>query len=608
MKRKEYTYEDKLNFIADLYCPARVVHDETGLSWQLTLAQAAQETGWGEKTLPGTFNAFNIKADPSWKGEKKNFYVWESNENHGKGGFVYADFRVYPDYLASVRDRTNFLKQNPRYAKSGLFDKGTLGDYEKEAAALKEAGYATDPKYITRLKEVFEGPSMKRAIARAQKRGCGPLLPVVEIVILDGAKVPIANAKVRATLAGKQAEVESSADGHLNIRAAPNVGDLGLQVFDENAQKWIALEPVETPSAAKSKTVTLIAPTFTARTNTRVHEKTAPPAPAPTNKPAPPKPSPASKPPAADKAASAPASGGKFREHKVAKGESLWAISTKYSVRYQAIAEANGIRSPYIIREDQVLKIPPAPSAPKAKAPPASAPAPAQAAAAPKAAPAADSKSSGGGFSLADLAKSIANGATAMHTVYHRNEKANPQTDLMHSSRAPWMAHAQAEFEKGVKRRTGRGQEDPRILEYFTATPSLNKNAAKVDETPYCAAFVNWCLAKAGFRGTGNPMARSFERWGRSTRNNAPALGAVALVKFATSYHVTFVTGISKDQVYLCTLGGNQGNAHEVSHSRCNEDNVVAYRYPADYPDYDDDYVLHEVKTDHAPMTASSTH
>ena len=48
MTKKEYTYEDKLDFIAELYCPARVIADQTGCSWELILGQAAGETGWGE--------------------------------------------------------------------------------------------------------------------------------------------------------------------------------------------------------------------------------------------------------------------------------------------------------------------------------------------------------------------------------------------------------------------------------------------------------------------------------------------------------------------------------------------------------------------------------
>jgi flagellum-specific peptidoglycan hydrolase FlgJ len=65
MTKKEYSYEDKLNFIKSLYCQARAIAAETGCSWELILAQAALETGWGERVLPGTNNVFNIKADPA---------------------------------------------------------------------------------------------------------------------------------------------------------------------------------------------------------------------------------------------------------------------------------------------------------------------------------------------------------------------------------------------------------------------------------------------------------------------------------------------------------------------------------------------------------------
>jgi uncharacterized protein (TIGR02594 family) len=160
-----------------------------------------------------------------------------------------------------------------------------------------------------------------------------------------------------------------------------------------------------------------------------------------------------------------------------------------------------------------------------------------------------------------------------------------------------------------VKRRTGRGKHDPRILEYFKATPSLDQKYSAVDETPYCAAFINWCLGRSGYQGNGSALAASFARWGRPTRDNKPALGAVALIRFpGGGHHVTFVAGISPNGRLIATLGGNQGEGHEVSHSRCPKTMVIAYRYPSNYPDNDDDYVLHDVASDHAPMTAASTH
>lgn len=155
----------KEQFIADLYPAALKVSKETGLSVELTLAQAAGETGWGEKVLPGTHNLFNIKADPSWHGPTKTFHVWEIE--HGKKVWKDQDFRVYGSYEEAIADRAKFLKENPRYGKAGLFDPGTLGNLEKEADALKKAGYATDPDYATNMRAIYAGRTMRHGIELA---------------------------------------------------------------------------------------------------------------------------------------------------------------------------------------------------------------------------------------------------------------------------------------------------------------------------------------------------------------------------------------------------------------------------------------------------------
>ncbi|WP_348757204.1 glucosaminidase domain-containing protein [Candidatus Methylocalor cossyra] len=64
----------KTDFIASIANAARTVANESGLSYELMLAQAAQETGWGAKVLPGTNNIFNIKADSSWIGKRKRCF------------------------------------------------------------------------------------------------------------------------------------------------------------------------------------------------------------------------------------------------------------------------------------------------------------------------------------------------------------------------------------------------------------------------------------------------------------------------------------------------------------------------------------------------------
>ncbi|BAV97715.1 XVIPCD domain-containing protein [Lysobacter enzymogenes] len=163
----------KEEFIADLYPAAVRVSKQTGMSAELILAQAALETGWGEKVLPGTNNIFNIKDSKGWDGPSKTFHVWEIEG--GKKVWKDQDFRVYGSVDEALADRVKFLQQNGRYAKAGLFDEGTLGDLKKEANALQKAGYATDPHYAEQLAKVFNGPTMRRGIALAESRGAPEL-------------------------------------------------------------------------------------------------------------------------------------------------------------------------------------------------------------------------------------------------------------------------------------------------------------------------------------------------------------------------------------------------------------------------------------------------
>lgn len=163
----------KEEFIADLYPAAVRVSKQTGMSAELILAQAALETGWGEKVLPGTNNIFNIKDSKGWDGPTKTFNVWEIEG--GKKVWKDQDFRVYGSIEEALTDRVKFLQENGRYARAGLFDQGTLGNLDKEARALQKAGYATDPHYAEQLAKVFDGPTMRRGIALAESRGAPEL-------------------------------------------------------------------------------------------------------------------------------------------------------------------------------------------------------------------------------------------------------------------------------------------------------------------------------------------------------------------------------------------------------------------------------------------------
>lgn len=535
---------EKIEFIKSIYCSARKISQETGMSWELILAQAAQETGWGAKVLPGTNNLFNIKADKSWTGSKRSFQVPEYIS--GRQVLVDADFRVYTDFQEALRDRVAFLRSNTRYTKAGLFDPDTLGNLEDEAEALKKGGYATDPNYAENLAEVFRGRTMRTAIAAAQKAGCDCCNTVHQITILDAAKAPIKDTKVRLIKGSRTAEVRTNEWGTFSVKASKAL-ELFLEIWDEWTASWVrSSEPVSITERARSHT--LITPTVRASASSDHHNQ--------------------SHPSSRSNGTSATTSKKLGKTHTVAKGETLGAIGKKYGVSYQSIAALNGLQSPFTIYAGQSLLISNVP---------------------------ANSKVALGASSTK---------VTETET-HHSSTAANhPQIAVASSSRAPWLAYAERERTLGIHR--GGGQEsNQHIREYATATTMGRTNDASY---AYCATFANWCLTNAGFAGTRSASAISFRNWGKSTKQNRPAFGALALIKFpAGGHHVTFVIGKASGN-RIATLGGNQGNNHAVSQSAVPAAWVVAYRFPSSYADKDEDYALLDVQHAGVSMNHASTH
>lgn len=94
---------------------------------------------------------------------------------------------------------------------------------------------------------------------------------------------------------------------------------------------------------------------------------------------------------------------------------------------------------------------------------------------------------------------------------------------------------------------------NPRILEYQATT----KLAATTDESPWCAAFVCWCLEKAGIGSTKASNAQSYLKWGQEV--TAPYEGCIVVLrrgKLPWQGHVGFLVKITDKAVFV--LGGNQ--------------------------------------------------
>ncbi|AIX13063.1 baseplate hub subunit and tail lysozyme [Erwinia phage phiEa2809] len=134
-----------------------------------------------------------------------------------------------------------------------------------------------------------------------------------------------------------------------------------------------------------------------------------------------------------------------------------------------------------------------------------------------------------------------------------------------------WMEIASGEI--GTKEYAGKFNNNPRIIEYHKTT-SL---AASQDEVSWCAAFVGWCLIKAGYTATRSALARSYVNWGSTLA--APRFGAVVVFRRGnnpTFGHVGFVQRFDANYIYC--LGGNQSDSVKIS--RFPRSSVLSYRWP----------------------------
>lgn len=136
----------------------------------------------------------------------------------------------------------------------------------------------------------------------------------------------------------------------------------------------------------------------------------------------------------------------------------------------------------------------------------------------------------------------------------------------------PWFDIAKNEL--GVREVEGSG-DSPRVVQYLRST-SLGGAMASNDETPWCSAFVNFCVEQAGFAGTDNSMARSWLKWGRKT--DKPVTGCIAVFSRGNppSGHVAFFVSETNDEIKV--LGGNQGN--KVCYAHYPKNRLLEYRIP----------------------------
>ncbi|WKE66714.1 flagellar assembly peptidoglycan hydrolase FlgJ [Gallaecimonas kandeliae] len=152
-------FDSPTAFVSSLLPYARQAASALGVSPAVLVAQAALETGWGQKILKGSdgkssLNLFNIKASDDWQGAKVQASTLEYDGGQPKRET--AQFKAYPDLAASFSDYAKLLKASPRYQDALKWAKEPARFLQE----LQGAGYATDPQYARKILQVLQHPAL----------------------------------------------------------------------------------------------------------------------------------------------------------------------------------------------------------------------------------------------------------------------------------------------------------------------------------------------------------------------------------------------------------------------------------------------------------------
>jgi len=164
-----------IDFIKKYWGSARKSEITTEVPALVTMAQAAQESGWGRYAHGN--NYFGIKDSSAWTGATQKLLTWECGRTGNaatdnitdtiikiyapgastapcKGMYSYrvrAVFRKYPTAQGSFNDHGMFLRKNPRYVRAFIWDSPN-----PFLAAVAAAGYATDPQYYVKTRKLMD--------------------------------------------------------------------------------------------------------------------------------------------------------------------------------------------------------------------------------------------------------------------------------------------------------------------------------------------------------------------------------------------------------------------------------------------------------------------
>lgn len=161
-KEKSSLFEDPAKFVESMLPVAKKVLANSPIAPMMVVAQAALETGWGQKVInkadgSSSFNMFGIKADERWQGDKAKVQTLEFKD--GVARKENAFFRAYQSLEDGLKDYVDFISGQERYSDAMK----NADNPEKYFQSLQAAGYATDPEYADKVIKILNGSAIKGA-------------------------------------------------------------------------------------------------------------------------------------------------------------------------------------------------------------------------------------------------------------------------------------------------------------------------------------------------------------------------------------------------------------------------------------------------------------
>jgi flagellar protein FlgJ len=160
VSKAQPNWTDPKSFAEDIWPHVKRIANKLNVAPEGILAQVALETGWGAHVPTradgnSSNNLFGIKAGSNWSGDSVAKPTLEF-----EGGVPrqeVAKFRAYDNLADTFDDYSNLLAENPRYA--AVSSNGE--DVDGFANALQASGYATDPNYADKIRNVLQGKTMQ---------------------------------------------------------------------------------------------------------------------------------------------------------------------------------------------------------------------------------------------------------------------------------------------------------------------------------------------------------------------------------------------------------------------------------------------------------------